>query len=276
MYLSAAIIHEETDEHVNLIRELDRSELPSSPFHASSPPQVQSDPPPHFASSPVQTASPLSDFMSNEDIFATVQGPCLEDDPDTLIYDNWGNEWGRHMPKRPGPRLADWVGQEDEANITDIDSNTMSDLSDDEFADEHLEGWAEDDFGAAHEAIDLSADDSAPPSIPDDWWPWATREARTAVFHYNTSMLKNFQQEALLDIMNAFPHSVFSESEMEATLWFAAKCGVEDLPTVRQVKSHRDNILDHAGVSSELQSGSLGNLFSCNDFKKIVAHVSDL
>lgn len=75
--------------------------------------------------------------------------------------------------------------------------------------------------------------------------------------------------------MNAFPRSVFSEAELDATLWFTSKCGVEDLPTVRQVKSHREHILDKCGVDPKMVEGKLGHWFTLNDFEKIVAHVSN-
>jgi hypothetical protein len=80
-------------------------------------------------------------------------------------------------------------------------------------------------------------------------------------------------QEALLDIMHAFPRSVFSESELEATLWFTSKCGVEDLLTVQQVKSHQDAILEKCGVSPRMVEGKLSHRFALNDFEKIVAHM---
>ena len=74
--------------------------------------------------------------------------------------------------------------------------------------------------------------------------------------------------------MHAFPRSVFSETELEATLWFTAKCGVQDLPSIRQVKYHRNRVLEICGVNPEIVEGKLGNLFALNDFAKIVAHVS--
>ncbi|KAJ7654427.1 hypothetical protein DFH06DRAFT_993722, partial [Mycena polygramma] len=86
-----------------------------------------------------------------------------------------------------------------------------------------------------------------------DWWPWATRE------------------EALLDIMTAFPRSVFSESELNATRWFASKCGVANLPPIRQVKQHRSKILDLCGAKLAAVDGRLGNTFAVLDLGKILA-----
>jgi len=73
--------------------------------------------------------------------------------------------------------------------------------------------------------------------------------------------------------MTAFPRSVFSQSELEATRWFALKCSVEELPTIRQVKYHCDFVLNLAGVDPQTEDGKLGHLFAFNDFRKIVAHV---
>ncbi|KAJ7432037.1 hypothetical protein FB451DRAFT_984978, partial [Mycena latifolia] len=85
-----------------------------------------------------------------------------------------------------------------------------------------------------------------------DWWPWPNRE------------------EALLDIMTAFPRSVFSEPELEATRWFASKCGVDKLPHIRQVKRHRSTVLNLCGASVKTIDGQLGNSFATLDLGKIL------
>ncbi|KAJ7937907.1 hypothetical protein B0H13DRAFT_1580720, partial [Mycena leptocephala] len=56
------------------------------------------------------------------------------------------------------------------------------------------------------------------------------------------------------------PRSVFSEPELDATRWFAAKCGVEDLPSVDQVKNHRKKILEQCGTNPTIMEGKLGNV----------------
>lgn len=73
--------------------------------------------------------------------------------------------------------------------------------------------------------------------------------------------------------MTAFPRSVFSEPELDATLWFTSKCGVNNLPSVRQVKSHRSRVLEACGATPHTTEGRLGNLFSVLDLGKILAHV---
>ncbi|KAJ6484648.1 hypothetical protein C8R45DRAFT_1147453 [Mycena sanguinolenta] len=71
--------------------------------------------------------------------------------------------------------------------------------------------------------------------------------------------------------MTAFPRSVFSESELDATRWFASKCGVQDLPPIRQVKRHRSKILDLCGANLKSVNGRLGNTFAILDLGKILA-----
>ncbi|KAJ7278158.1 hypothetical protein C8J57DRAFT_1126069, partial [Mycena rebaudengoi] len=72
--------------------------------------------------------------------------------------------------------------------------------------------------------------------------------------------------------MTAFPRSVFSESELEATRWFASKCGAENLPHIRTVKRHRTQILDLCGANVTSVEGRLGNTFAVLDLEKILAH----
>ncbi|KAJ6448648.1 hypothetical protein C8R45DRAFT_752497, partial [Mycena sanguinolenta] len=67
------------------------------------------------------------------------------------------------------------------------------------------------------------------------------------------------------------PRSVFSESELDATRWFASKCGVNNLPPIRQVKQHRSKILELCGVNLKFVDGRLGNTFAILDLGKILA-----
>ncbi|KAJ6596436.1 hypothetical protein B0H10DRAFT_1828415, partial [Mycena sp. CBHHK59/15] len=72
--------------------------------------------------------------------------------------------------------------------------------------------------------------------------------------------------------MAGFPRSCFSEKELNATRWYAKKNGVSGQPTIRQVKNHRPDILNVAGVSTTLINGQLGNVFAINDWLKIIEH----
>lgn len=82
------------------------------------------------------------------------------------------------------------------------------------------------------------------------------------------------QQTAIIDIMSAFPRSLFSESELDAARWFAEKLGVgRSLPSVREVKIHRDMVMATAGVRSTMYKSAHGNLYTFNDLSEIIAHV---
>ncbi|KAK6981189.1 hypothetical protein R3P38DRAFT_2559295 [Favolaschia claudopus] len=72
--------------------------------------------------------------------------------------------------------------------------------------------------------------------------------------------------------MTAFPRSVFSESELDAARWFASKCGVQDLPAIRQVKRHRSTILDLCGADLASIDGRLGNTFALLNLGKVLAN----
>ena len=74
--------------------------------------------------------------------------------------------------------------------------------------------------------------------------------------------------------MSAFPRSLFSESEIDATRWFAEKLGLErELPTIREVKNHRNRLMAVAGVSTATTKSAHGNLYTCNSLSDIIAHV---
>ncbi len=73
--------------------------------------------------------------------------------------------------------------------------------------------------------------------------------------------------------MGAFPRAVFSEPELNITRWFAEKCGVNDIPTVRQIKMRRKDILKLAGGNPAEMDGKLGNIYTLLDLKEILAHV---
>ncbi|KAJ6487363.1 hypothetical protein C8R47DRAFT_979100 [Mycena vitilis] len=72
--------------------------------------------------------------------------------------------------------------------------------------------------------------------------------------------------------MSGFPRACFSEKELNATRWYAAKNGVSSQPTIKKVKNHRQDILNVAGLNTKLIDGKLGNSFALNDWFKILEH----
>ncbi|KAJ7922473.1 hypothetical protein B0H13DRAFT_2410462 [Mycena leptocephala] len=96
----------------------------------------------------------------------------------------------------------------------------------------------------AEEQRNFAPDHSLVASGDEDWWCWRSKE------------------ECLLDIMSGFPRACFSEKELNATRWYAKKNGVSSQPTIKQVKNHREDILNVAGLQTKLLHGKLGNTFA--------------
>ncbi|KAJ6618149.1 hypothetical protein B0H10DRAFT_2164261 [Mycena sp. CBHHK59/15] len=72
--------------------------------------------------------------------------------------------------------------------------------------------------------------------------------------------------------MSGFPRACFSEKELNATQWYAAKNGVSAQPSIKQVKNHRQDISNVAGLATQLVDGKLGNCFAVNDWLRILEH----
>ncbi|KAF7982888.1 hypothetical protein HWV62_25136 [Athelia sp. TMB] len=310
MPISQAAIHEESRTHRSFVNAL--NEIRAAPSSPLSPTQRASDlPSSHHFSSPLPRSSPPVDPDNELPHFQPSAGPWLPDDDPNEIFDDYSGPYGALMPSPEEPtRNSGHEDKQGEVELSDSEAeefegeaeiegeangevmlaprqghevaaemepaNATTEEASADKARSYLGGSSgaienensggttqrgdkrrcttalqgDTYFGPAVEPEDLTQSEA----LPDDWWPWTNRE------------------EALLDIMHAFPRSVFSETELEATLWFTAKCGVEDLPTVRQVKYHRDRVLRLCGVDPQLVEGKLGNLFALNDFAKIVAH----
>ncbi|KZT20338.1 hypothetical protein NEOLEDRAFT_1165089 [Neolentinus lepideus HHB14362 ss-1] len=72
--------------------------------------------------------------------------------------------------------------------------------------------------------------------------------------------------------MGAFPRALFSEMELRVMRWFAIQNGVARLPTVKQTKRRRQNIMEITGIESTTVEGKLGHLYMVNDWRKIIEH----
>lgn len=92
----------------------------------------------------------------------------------------------------------------------------------------------------------------------------------------NCFRLTNTLQECLLDVMSAFPRTLFSASELEVTRWLHAKLGNGDLPTLWKIQKQRETILEAAGVNSQDIQGAHKNFFTVNDLREILRQVSYL
>ena len=283
MYLSEAIRHEDSREHIMRVREISRrgNEPPSSPMHMSSPPQEPSSDP-----TPVEPETQM--HSSHSPPFPTVPGPHLADDNPDLIYDDFDQVWGPSLATQSdyeedeGDPTFDWShlpprllsdNESETESAPDIDSlDAMTDGEESDTFD--LEGFEGHGLGETEQELSieeqlLESDEGS----EDAWWPWPSREV-CITLSFHAAIFLTLTKEALLDIMSSFPRSVFSEAELNATRWFASKCGVKDLPSVRQVKSHRSNILKYCGTDPSSKLGKMGNVFSILNLGKILADVN--
>ncbi|EIW86698.1 hypothetical protein CONPUDRAFT_69138 [Coniophora puteana RWD-64-598 SS2] len=103
-------------------------------------------------------------------------------------------------------------------------------------------------YGSIRPVRNQAEDDSDP-----RWFPWPDKET------------------CLLDIMRRLPRSKFSDSQMESILWMARSFGVDDLPSVKVLKSAHDSIKSRFGVPSIRQQGRLGHIYYLNDLGSIIA-----
>ncbi|KAJ7848534.1 hypothetical protein B0H13DRAFT_1906711 [Mycena leptocephala] len=255
MPLSRAVTHEDFKSHVDRVRRMDREPAPmSSPLasEAGSPSSHSRSASPTPSGIPV-SSRPTSDLF---DLFGgrptqSVHGPALPSDDPNQIYDDFAGELAQN---RPSPNQS---SEFDSSDDEDAYNTWQEPESDDIMPEEHPESDGllyqyDDQF--AEEQRNFAPDHSLVASGDEDWWCWRSKE------------------ECLLDIMSGFPRACFSEKELNATRWYAKKNGVSSQPTIKQVKNHREDILNVAGLQTKLLHGKLGNTFAVNDWFKILQH----
>lgn len=60
---------------------------------------------------------------------------------------------------------------------------------------------------------------------------------------------------------------------MNITRWYASKLGVQNLPSIRVVKAHRQGIMDLAGSHPRVHRSQLGNIYCKTTIASILSHV---
>ncbi|KAF7975494.1 hypothetical protein HWV62_9415 [Athelia sp. TMB] len=245
MPLSKAIIHENTAQHTQRHRTLDQTQADpfTSPMIGEVP--LASSPPSPILHPAADTIDRTVDTLHGQDFhpedIGSITGPALPDDDPDDIYDDWGGQYGDEMHAS-----EDCPPEEPEDEDEDIYvARVWGPLED------PLE-WEEQQFSFNPDGIE--PDDNVRLADVDSWWPWRNEE------------------ECLMDVMTAFPRSLFSESEMEVTRWFARRLGASDVPSVQQVKNHRHEVLAVAGASPKLLEGNLGHVYSMLDLATILRH----
>lgn len=63
---------------------------------------------------------------------------------------------------------------------------------------------------------------------------------------------------------------------MNAVRWYASKNGARNLPTIRQVKLAREQVLNVAGAEPRTHEGKCGHLYTTNSLTRLIKHVSEV
>ncbi|KAL0058380.1 hypothetical protein AAF712_014941, partial [Marasmius tenuissimus] len=87
----------------------------------------------------------------------------------------------------------------------------------------------------------------------NEWYPWPDRITCT------------------LDILMHLPRSVFSERQLELFLWLLTINGVNDVPSVYQMKTINQKLQQWMGIETIKKISPFGNVYFQNKFSQIVA-----
>ncbi|KAG8725629.1 hypothetical protein FRC09_000016 [Ceratobasidium sp. 395] len=184
------------------------------------------------------------ELLDDQEYYSTIPGPRLPDDPPDAIYDDYGGRLTHLGNARP---LEDPPIPESSAH--DQAAPERPALTDDPFELAYR-------LRASQAA---SANIPAPhilsaPSKPEDWVPW------------------DGKSECLMTSLSAFPRAIFSASEIQILEWFTEKLGVPGVSTLEELRACRKRIADAFGSNPEEKTSELGNIFSHNSLKTIIAH----
>ncbi|KAJ7884797.1 hypothetical protein B0H14DRAFT_2564195 [Mycena olivaceomarginata] len=199
-------------------------------------------------SSPSSSGTPSpSNHDPVEDLFGgipfhSVYGPVLPSDDPNQIYDDFSGDLARNRPS-PGPYDSD-DDEDEESDFGEPPSDGIRAVESDGLLHQYNEEFAEEQRETRSLPLGTMTGGAGPVNL----------------------------QECLLDLMSGFPRACFSEKELNATQWYAKKNGVSLQPTIKQVKNHRQSILNVAGLERKLIDGKLGNSFAVNDWFKILEH----
>ncbi|KAI0696468.1 hypothetical protein C8T65DRAFT_583417, partial [Cerioporus squamosus] len=68
------------------------------------------------------------------------------------------------------------------------------------------------------------------------------------------------------------PRSLFSESELRVSRWYAMKTGSQNLPSIKSVKEFRKKLVAMAGTNPQSHKGNCGHLYTMSDMSTIYRH----
>ncbi|KAF9000376.1 hypothetical protein BDZ89DRAFT_1121660 [Hymenopellis radicata] len=258
MWKSKALRHEGSHRHIELVRGLSvqGQSAPSEQDEDDLMPGIDSDD--LDADIEVEDANASMSFHSP---VIGISGPALFDDPPDAIYDDWQSPLADH--NMDDPAETHWL---DDANP--FPSTLFAGENDDQRVNSMTVDATDSD--SDHGSIPSTGGDDQPLSLFED--DTEGEAAVTEPLHNGAYWPWKNAKEAYFDCMGAFPRAVFSEPELNITRWFAEKCGVDDIPTVRQIKTRRKDILKLAGGNPAEMDGKLGNIYTLLDLKEILAH----
>ncbi|KAF7966311.1 hypothetical protein HWV62_39171 [Athelia sp. TMB] len=246
------------------------SVVPTNPI---SPGQAALDLP-EYCSSPLPRSSPPLHPDDDIPAFHTSAGPYLPEDNPNEIFDDYSSLYNAPVPL-PTECEVSAFGQDEEHMGSDSEPENFEgegEYGDDAQSSPPVEGGSaagdkartdtgglnEMDIGTAEARADLEDQDTAADSVQAGLdenvdHAQARRAAAEAYFGPSSEVKDLTEAWSLIDDWWPWPTR-------------------EDLPTIRQVKSYRERVLEHCGVSPKLINGKHGNLFALNDFAKIIAH----
>lgn len=69
------------------------------------------------------------------------------------------------------------------------------------------------------------------------------------------------------------PRSVFSEKQLDLLMWLMQVNGVQNVPSVKMMKSYQAGLQKMCGVETIKYDGALGHTYYVNDLGAIIAQV---
>ncbi|KAG8696163.1 hypothetical protein FRC09_008684 [Ceratobasidium sp. 395] len=245
---SKASKHEETEKHIHMVRK--RFNDPNRKRNADialededelTAAHALEDIPPNQPSIPDTGALSLSwdQYLEEQEFNSTIIGPCLSTDPPDAIYDDYGGELAHLGSSIP------YEAPEDPKDLEDASQFRNPSLLDDPF----------------ELAATLLRRTNAPappippkPPAPDEWAPWEE------------------EMSCLTTVLSAFPRAVFSTAEIQIIQWFTEKLGVASATSLDELRECRTHISETFGSKPSLKTSKIGNIYSHNSLKTIIAH----
>ena len=87
------------------------------------------------------------------------------------------------------------------------------------------------------------------------------------------SLLTAVPQGCVLNVLRHLPRSLFSDAQVETILWACTALGVDQLPSIRTLKTIDKKLQSLCGIDTIRHEGRMGHLFYINSLSQIIAQV---